>query len=189
MSAHRLVTTKELASLPRSHPHRSLEVQVVVERNIATRNCEFDLDSTVFTVLGHDVISKNTVRLYFYDEWATAASFINIGDRLTLKGFVVHDVPTYRIEESSPDDLPTGESSCAPPPPPLYFITPCRGDATTLAVAQPAEQGDVIEVLVRPPSFEPSARVVKQGSAGGRDGVSLASGCGKVLDDGMSRAS
>jgi hypothetical protein len=183
MAAHRLVTTKELASLPRSVPHRALEVQMLVERTVSTRACEFDMDSTVFNMQGLDVVTRQPIRVYFYDAWATAASFLGTGDTVTLKGFVIHDIPNFRAEEASPDDLPTGESS-VPTPPPQCFVTPCKGNTSILAVAQPAEQGDIIEVVVYPPAFEPTARVVKRRTSG----ITLASGDGKVLDDGVSRA-
>lgn len=182
MVSHRLVTARDLASLPRNAPHRNLEAQIVVQHTIPTRQCEFDEDSTVFTVRGTDVVSKQSIRYYFYNEWATAASFLGIGDVVTLKGFVVIDVPYFRHEEASPDDLPSGAPDALPPPPPQYFLTPCRGNATSLAVAQLAEQGDTIEVTVAPPSFEPTARVIKCRT----EGVSLAAG--KTLDDGISRA-
>lgn len=181
MVAHRLVTARDIASLPRSIAHRGLEAQIVVDHTIATRPCEFEEGSLVFTVRGTDVVSKQSVRLFFYDAWATASSFLCVGDVVTLKGFVVYDTPNFRNEETSPDDLPSGIPDTLPQSPPQFFLTPCRGNVTTLAVAQPAEQGDTIEISITPPTFEPTARVIKRRS----EGVSLASG--KVVDDGISR--
>jgi hypothetical protein len=183
MVAHRLVTARELVALPRNSPHRGLEAQLVVQHTIATRACEFDEDGTVFTVRGTDAVSKQPIRCYFYNEWATAASFVGVGDVMTLKGFTVIDVPNFRHEEVSPDDLPHADPDIPHPAlPPQYFLTPCRGNVTTLAVAQPGEQGDTIEIIVAPPTFEPTARVIRRRT----EGLSLASG--KVLDDGISRA-
>lgn len=180
MASHRLVTTKELAYLPRSKAHPTLEVQFVVDTIVPTRAAEFEPDTLVFNISGLDVVSKQRVHAYFYNEWATAASFVNIGDTATVKGFVVFDAPQRRpkvlAEGLEPLSVSQGESPVSSS---WCYVTPIGGNDTAFAVAQPAEQGDVIEITARPPTFEPTAKVLAQRPLGG---MTLASGTGKIVD-------
>lgn len=172
MASHRLVGARQLPGLPREKDLESLEVQVVVAEVHKTRAREFAPDSTVFDFTGIDVVTKQRVTLYFYDAWASAVSFMDVGDEVTLKGIVVVDFP--RSIYGNACTTSAADGAC--------YLTPCGGNQSSVVVAQPAAEGDVIEVLVAPPLFDPVAKV-KKGVHGMQSGVSIASG----LDLRMSR--
>ena len=109
----------------------------------------FDIEAEdVHGVVGH---------VFFFDKWAHAASFITVGDEVTLEGFVIRALPCRIVpselnQPAAPAELLPAkrQDEC--------FAHP--GTASVLTVAQQAEQGDTIELTVTSQNFEePTARV------------------------------
>lgn len=181
MSTHRLVGAKQLAGLTRGAEQSNLEVKAVVTTLHKTRQREFHANSQVFNLEALDVVTKAPIHFYFYDEWASGASFVNVGDEVTLRGVIVLDVPRLaRNEEELLSFHSPLRGECS------WYVTHCSGNISSFTAAQPAEQGDVIEVTVQPPDFEnPTAKVKKgvKGMGSGNSGVQLADGSGKVVQE------
>lgn len=157
------VSARQLPFLPRGKDEVSREVACIVTRVQMTRAREFVKDGVVFNFDGTDLTSKETIHMYFYDDWARAASFVSVGDEVILQGFQLHDVATTPLGSSS------GSGGDA-----MLIVTPSSGLSSLLTVAQPAEQGDVIDVVVNPAQFDnPTAKV--------RKGVHGVTGGGMVL--------
>ena len=109
----------------------------------------FDLEAEdVHGVTGH---------LFFFDQWAHAASFIGVGDEVSLDGIVVRALPS-RIVPGELAPLATSSGDLSAKRQSECFAH--AAGASTLTVAQPGEQGDTIELVVTSQNFdEPIARV------------------------------
>ena len=158
------VSARQLQFLPRDKDEINREIACVVTRVQMTRAREFIKDGVVFNFEGTDLTSKDTVHIYFYDDWARAASFVSVGDEVILQGFCLHDVPT---------SLRAGSET-------MMIVTPSAGLTSLLTVAQPAEQGDVIDVIVNPAQFDNPTAKVRKGVHGVTGGGASAAG-GMVL--------
>lgn len=184
LGAHRLVGYKQVLPLTRGVPQRNLEVQIVVVEIHPTRPREYFAHQTVMDVVGTDIVTKQSLHIFFFNEWATGASFMNTGDEITLRGFVVHDVP--RTHDVAAGNIPAMPGSGAE-----FFIMPLEGLVSELSVVQPAEQGDWMEVIVKPSNFENPTVRCKKGKRGvtgcadtsGNNGAVFVAGNGKALPE------
>ncbi|ESL08833.1 hypothetical protein TRSC58_03458 [Trypanosoma rangeli SC58] len=131
------VALSELATLPRGVPHSAKTLMCRAEKVSASRLREFHSER-LFNLSGrlldgdHKEHSEvDYAHLYFYSDWALAASFIEEGDIVILKGFTLHDTPRIGGDEA---EFP-------------FFITPIK-TSSTLRVLQNGLQDDVMEVMV-----------------------------------------
>lgn len=144
-----------LKALAREMPLSSNIVRCLVTGTIPTRPCEFR-SGLVFTATGslrkHTAGvngDEGTVRLNFYDEWAHAASFMDAGDVLILKGFAIH----------KSTGMAGGILSAADQPAETVLVA--LQASSSLRVLQPADLGDTMEVSVGPKNFDaPCVRVL-----------------------------
>lgn len=171
MSMHKLVGARQLACMQKGAPCPAHEVTITVTKVHNTRTREFHPSSVVFNVEGVDA-AHDVIHLYFYDSWAAGASFISAGDEVTLRGLVVHDWPTV-----------AGAAPAAPLP--TWYVTPLDTSAelaSELAVVQPGEQGDRMEVCIKAPHFDvPSIRCKVRGAPPAASGPSSSPSSGGVV--------
>ncbi|RNF23492.1 uncharacterized protein Tco025E_02784 [Trypanosoma conorhini] len=144
------VALSELAKLPRGVPHAGKTLMCRAEKVCASRPREFH-SGRLFNLSGRlldgdhkEHCEEDYAHLYFYNDWAFAASFIEEGDIVILKGFTLHDAPCIGEDEA---EFP-------------FFITPIKA-SSTLRVLQNGLQEDVMEVMLRADRLElPCVRVL-----------------------------
>ncbi|KAF8282910.1 hypothetical protein TcG_05961 [Trypanosoma cruzi] len=144
------VTLSELAKLPRGVPHGGKTLMCRAERVFASRPREFcagrvfNLSCRLLDGDYKEHCEEEYAHLYFYDDWAFAASFIEEGDIVILKGFTVHDIPCIGGEEP---EFP-------------FFVAPIA-TSSTLRVLQSGLNDDVMEVMVKADRLDvPCVRVL-----------------------------
>ncbi|KEG14775.1 hypothetical protein DQ04_00311110 [Trypanosoma grayi] len=150
MNLELYVTLLELAKLTRGEPNGEKVLMCRAEKVCASRPREFH-SGRVFNLGGRLLDGDYKVgceasyaNLYFYDEWAFAASFIEVGDIVVLKGFTVQNTPQI------------GDGDVEFP----FFITPVF-HSSTLRVLQSGVQGDIMEVVVKAGALDvPCVRVL-----------------------------
>ncbi|ORC86968.1 uncharacterized protein TM35_000241180 [Trypanosoma theileri] len=144
----------DLANLPRGVPCEDKVLMCRVEWVCAPRAREFHA-GRVFNVCGrlldgdlgasssnnnNDNNSDGAAHVYFHDEWAAAAAFVEAGDVVVLEGLVVQNAPPGAAFN--------------------FFATPIP-QVSTLRVLQNNLQGDIMEVMVRADALDvPSVRVL-----------------------------
>lgn len=149
-------SAESLKRLRRNEPLHSNVVRCLVTGTVSTRPRECR-PGVVFTALGvlrlgaDSAVSaqEHSVRINFYDEWARGASFMEKGDVIILKGFVIVDVPQLPVAVAPGDVAPADLCLAA------------LESQSSLRVLQPEEHGDTMEVTVTPGNFEaPCVRVL-----------------------------
>nr|CCC95691.1 unnamed protein product [Trypanosoma congolense IL3000] len=152
MSLELYATLADLARLPREEPHSIKTLMCRVEDLRPPRHRELN-SGRVFDISGQLLHSEYVstpgdpcVRVFFYDEWASAAAFVEKGDIIFLKGFTVHDTPSV--------------AGCDTEFP--FFVTPIPHLATLRALqGSGCADGDTMEITVMADSLEtPIIRVL-----------------------------
>jgi hypothetical protein len=172
----KIVGWREFGTLRPDVFHDSVALKgLMVKRVNSVRQREY-CDGLVFDVEAED--AQGIVgRIFFFDAWAPAASFMAVGDEVSVDGVVSRALPSRVVTPSDVTTLASSSSAGSTAPPAVGQLQPAdpavilstkrqiwcfaqAGENSILTVAQPAEQGDTIEFVVTSKNFEePEARV------------------------------
>ncbi|KAG8340125.1 hypothetical protein TRVL_09048 [Trypanosoma vivax] len=149
MTTELCVSLAELSRLERGVPHNGTTLMCRVVTAHPPRQREFN-SGRVFNVSGrlldsgHGDQGEVLVNVYFYDEWASAAAFVEEDDIMSVKGFIVHDTPQV------------GNQLIEFP----FFVT-IAPQSATLRVLQKGIKDDIMEVTVVADALDaPAIRVL-----------------------------
>lgn len=139
-------TAESLSSLAMGcHPTRLLRFLITDSVPTHMREYSDGLVMSLFGTMGPNA-QEARLRLNFYDEWATAASFTEPGDIIIMKGFRL--VPFPEISDGLP-----------PPPPPRggkapedkrFFVVPIPHSTVFRAIQKDPDTSLTSEVTVDP---------------------------------------
>ncbi|SCU70220.1 uncharacterized protein TEOVI_000179300 [Trypanosoma equiperdum] len=150
MNLELYVTLADLSRLPRGEPHdvktlicRADTVRAPRPRELLSGRV-FDISGQLLDTEYKGMPGETCVHVFFYDEWASAASFIERDDIVILKGFTVYDTPRV------------GDHDVEFP----FFVTPIPHMAALRAL-QKGHKDDIMEVTVTADALEtPNIRVM-----------------------------
>lgn len=99
--------------------------------------------------------SPPVLRLHFFDEWAAAVSFLEVGDLLILKGFRLLKFPTANdLAAVTPHTVRTGGSSPSSTEERGFFIVPLPTVSVARGIQRSPDTGVTTEVRVDAASLE-----------------------------------